>query len=77
MPPCFVIVMCYTGRHFVSVEMVYHPLSLIVKKKDQGETTVMKGTWVFASPEGHDGKESGIHRDDMIRVPLLKLFRYC
>ena len=55
----------------ITIEMTYHPITLIEKKKDQGETTVLKGMWVF--PNSGDDH---MHHDEMIRLPLVKIFRF-
>ena len=61
----------FPENHLLGLEMLHHPLPLIERKKDCGDTTLMKGTWYFP-PIGDSGKE---HSDVMQRLPSVLIVR--
>ena len=59
-------------NRLLGIEMLYHPLPLLERKKDCGDSTLMKGTWYFPPDSTQNSSAAS---DTMQRLPCLQIVR--
>ncbi|ELU04827.1 hypothetical protein CAPTEDRAFT_223060 [Capitella teleta] len=55
-----------SDRRIVGMEVVHHPMPLLLRKKDEAESTIIKGLWVFSPNSALEQLE---------RLPMIELIR--